>query len=237
MSIHKQDLPKNSAPGFNLCLFLSLSHSLHFSLPHILRLAQAWLLGSCSSLPSQRQLALLSYFINYVNDVLLSVPATEHHQVPPLNACKWACLQAWTDLRLSPSPQLTVIRSPACQAARNPGPRKPRAASPMGQLCRCLYTHKCFWESCSSLECFENLHFLTWTWSSSQVSQGHCIASLQIVWAWGGVCLTNIYFIWGGGLESLLLSCDFRLVLLQDSDFTSDIECWLKTQKPKLFIL
>ncbi len=94
MSIHKQDLPKNSAPGFNLCLFLSLSHSLHFSLPHILRLAQAWLLGSCSSLPSQRQLALLSYFINYVNDVLLSVPATEHHQVPPLNACKWACLQA-----------------------------------------------------------------------------------------------------------------------------------------------
>ncbi len=39
-------------------LSLSLSHSLHFSLPHILRLAQARLLGSCSSLPSQRQLAL-----------------------------------------------------------------------------------------------------------------------------------------------------------------------------------
>lgn len=161
MSIHKQDLPKKKTLlQASISDSLSLILSLRFSLPHILRLAQARLLGSCSSLPSQRQLALLSYFINYVNDVLLSVPATEHHQVPPLNACKWACLQAWTDLRLSPSPQLTVIRSPACQAAQNPGPMKPRAASPMGQLCRCLYTRKCFWASCSSSQCFEKFKFL-----------------------------------------------------------------------------
>lgn len=108
-------------------------------------LTWAWLPGWCFSPQRQRQLALLSYFINYVNIVLLSRAATEHHQVPPLNACKWACLQAWADLRLAWSPALTVIRSRVCQTVLNCSRTEPSSTQPQGQTLGMLaHTHTSF---------------------------------------------------------------------------------------------
>lgn len=147
---------------------LSLLLFLHFSRPQILRLAQARLLGTCSSLPSQRQLALLSYFINYVNDVLPSMPATEHHQVPPLNACKWACLRAWADLRLS---RLCSLPWFALRRVKQPGTSDPcilKQRAPWGSVADACMPANLFERVVDLSDVLKNLHFLTWTWSCSQ---------------------------------------------------------------------